>query len=388
MNKLNSPRNPLNKYVWMTAGVVVLATVFVLYATWNKWKSASQTSAQSAMREHELFIHESRAMTQAQRSVSLRNEAQKLTTALESASDQEKIDIQSRLVGIYGSLGDIDSAIAINKQFLENPNITPSAQRIFGVNYTELLLTKSVNGDEATGLTQEYINAKSRYTKQLIDTNPVKSLALLQMESRLLTSSKKYIEVVSLMDQLDEIYQTKNKDFILPARSEQYALLAQGVASDPSGAGQISFWKKIDERWETQSIDRVNIASSLFRNGALKSDALIDELVTLNIDKVDSPDSPILAEILSGNTLIPKEDFPKARKLLGAIVARNEEVTAKNGSIFNKSYVQSCYSRLLYVLERLNDTPQMIAVSQRYLALFPNADDRKAVEGRLYEVTR
>jgi hypothetical protein len=382
------------KYLWAASIVILTLASVGIYRAWRHWKSISNSAAQQAMREHELYIHEAQGMTPEQRTQALRNQAAMLTDAFSSASETEKSDIEQRLVGIYGSLADFDSAIAVSKQLLKNPNISEKAKSIYGTNYAELILTKALveahssNSQTSSGLPEEYVQAKSTYAGDLVEKNPLKSLSLLQMESRVLASSRKFREIVDMIDQLEAIYQTGNTSNPLPSQSDQYAQLSTLVGTDPSGMSQIAFWNKVKTLKDSVSLDRAAIAIGLFQTTNLKQDSIVDDLIDTVIKHPESPSNPILADSLTSFTLIPNGEFPKARKLLSSIVTKHEADIAAGGAGDNLSYIQACYSDLISVLQHMNDTPQTMAVAQRYLALFPNASDRKRVEGVLYDLTR
>lgn len=372
--------------------ILIAGAVWMLSGVRDPVKEIERSEAGQVLRGHDTFVAESKGMSVAERRTALRAQADQLTAALERADPAAAKEIQHRLLGIYGSLNDIDSAIAINKSLLKSEDLNPTEKRLYERNIVDLVVTKGLEAgpgqgkESAAAALASYKQYRSEYGSQVDSdkTPPPLRLSILQKEARLMSQAGDYAGIVDRFPKVLEVFQAGSG---LPDVGGQYVVWANLLAAEIGTTQRRKFWDLVAKN-ATLSVDRPQVWYWLWNQGRdiAASEPLFNETLELLKDSKDSLYRPLLAADMTTQFLMPARKYAQIKALLTPIVQDHE--LNKLPAQVEPAYVELCYDQLFWALNSLNEREQAISVGSRFLSMFPKSTRRPKVEKKLYDITQ
>lgn len=370
--------------------ILIAGAVWMLSGVRDPVKEIERSEAGQALRGHDTFVAESNGMSVAERRTALRAQADQLTASLERANPAAAMEIQHRLLGIYGSLNDIDSAIAINKSLLKSEDLNQTTKRLYERNIVDLVVTKGLEGgpgqskESAEVALARYKQYRSEYGSEIDSAPPSLRLSILQKEARLMSQAGDFAGIVDRFPKVLEIFKAGSG---LPDVGSQYVVWANLLAVENGTTQRGKFWDLVAKN-ATRSLDRPQVWYWLWNQGRdiVPSEPLFNETLALLKDSKDSVYGPVLAADMTTQFLMPARNYAQIKALLTPIVQDHE--LNKLPAQVEPAYVEICYDQLFWALNSLNEREQAISVGSRFLSMFPKSTRRPKVEKKLYDITQ
>ena len=154
----------------------------------------------AALTAHSRFVANSAKMSHSDRLVALRQIADQFAKALDGAPELQAEEIKHRLLGIYATLGDLESARAINKSLLVNANADERAD--LEANLAELEAALAARKPENREQNERALTQLDKgIAAALGDQDVNEGLTLLESKAHLLNQIGKHDEAVAAMRQ-------------------------------------------------------------------------------------------------------------------------------------------------------------------------------------------
>ncbi len=374
---MTSHRPVLYAAITITA-IAVVVVVAVRFSHRSAGKSPPSTSSPTvptgpeatwtaALTAHSRFVANSATMSHADRQVALRQIADQFAKALDGAPELQADEIKHRLLGIYATLGDLESARAINKSLLVSAK--PDERADLETNLAELEASLAARKPENREQSERALAQLDKGIAAAVSDQDVnETLTLLESKATLLGRLGKQTEAVTSMRQAIDLCANlpAGKQTILPpherARLTHEAMLIAAPWDDEhAGRAFLSELRQLKDDLFTPA--RAVLEFHAERN-ALAGDAFVADALEI----LGGPSDPSFADLrlaLCTNRYLPKNDHESVVKQLTMLINEKELDKTSDYGGQRKTYIANT---LPTVYSMLADS--LVAIGEKAQAEF------------------